>query len=144
MLTTARTLLTSPSALGNTDLPQTRQGVTDASLCPKQVRKSGLFCFVSNPATGASCGRCYILAEHVSDSVRAGRPCLGRGACSVFFCAPIPKQDRFPMIRFILSSRFLRFKYRLSSLAWRVFPLFMLAVIIVVALAPELLIAGVM
>ena len=48
------------------------------------------------------------------------------------------------MIRFILSSRFLRFKYRLSSLAWRVFPLFMLAVIIVVALAPELLIAGVM
>lgn len=48
--------------------------------------------------------------------VRLGRPCLGRGACSVFFCALIPKQDRCSMLRFFLSSRWTRFQYRLVSI----------------------------
>ena len=96
--------------------PLTTQGVTVAFPVPHTMEKSGDFCFVSKPSTGASCGRCYILTEHVLMFVRLRRPCVGRGACSVFFCAPIPKLHRCPMLRFFLSSRFLRLRYRLLSL----------------------------
>lgn len=48
--------------------------------------------------------------------VRLGRPCFGRGACSVFFYASIPKQSRCHMLRFFLSSRYLRLRHRLLSL----------------------------
>ena len=47
--------------------------------------------------------------------VRLGRPCFGRGACSVFFYASIPKQSRCHMLRFFLSSRYLRLRHRLLS-----------------------------
>lgn len=111
-----RSLLTLPGSFGNSGLPQTRQGVTDAFRVPHTLEKSGHFCFVSNPAGGVSSGRCYILTEHVLMFVRLRRPCLGRGACSVFFCALIPKQDRCSMFRFFLSSRWTRFQYRLVSI----------------------------
>lgn len=111
-----RSLLTLPDSFGNSGLPQTRQGVTDAFRVPHTLEKSGHFCFVSNPAGGVSSGRCYILTEHVLMFVRLRRPCLGRGACSVFFCALIPKQDRCSMLRFFLSSRYLRLRHRLLSL----------------------------
>ena len=104
-------LLTSAAPFGNAGLPQTTQGVADAFRVPHTLEKSGHFCFVSNPASGVPSGRCYILTEHVPMFVRLGRPCLGRGACSVFFCASIPKQDRFTMLRFFLSSRYLRLRY---------------------------------
>ena len=110
------TSLTSGRGFGNSDVPQTKQGVTDAFPVPHTVEKSGLFCFVSNIATGISCGRCYILTEHVPMIVRLGRPCFGRGACSVFFYASIPKQSRCHMLRFFLSSRYLRLRHRLLSL----------------------------
>ena len=110
-----RSLLTLPGSFGNSGLPQTRQGVTDAFRVPHTLEKSGHFCFVSNPAGGVSSGRCYILTEHVLMFVRLRRPCLGRGACSVFFCALIPKQDRCSMFRFFLSSRYLRLRHRLFS-----------------------------
>ena len=111
-----RSLLTSPVPFGNSDVPQTKQGVTDAFPVPHTMEKSGLFCFVSNIATGISCGRCYILTEHVPMIVRLGRPCFGRGACSVFFYASIPKQSRCHMLRFFLPSRYLRLRHRLLSL----------------------------
>lgn len=103
-------------ALWLSEGPQTKQGVTDAFPVPHTVEKSGHFCFVSNPASGVPSGRCYILTEHVLMFVRLRRPCFGRGACSVFFYASIPKQSRCHMLRFFLSSRYLRLRYRLLSL----------------------------
>lgn len=103
-------------ALWLSEGPQTKQGVTDAFPVPHTVEKSGHFCFVSNPASGVPSGRCYILTEHVLMFVRLRRPCFGRGACSVFFYASIPKQSRCHMLRFFLSSRYLRLRYRLVSI----------------------------
>lgn len=58
-----RSLLTLPGSFGNSGLPQTVEGVTDALSSPKLVQKSGHFCFCHQRATGVSCGRGYILAE---------------------------------------------------------------------------------
>ena len=49
-----RSLLTLPGSFGNSGLPQTKQGVTDAFPVPHTMEKNGLFCFVSNIATGLS------------------------------------------------------------------------------------------
>ncbi len=111
-----RSLLTSGQGFGNSDVPQINEGVTDAFPVPHTVEKSGHFCFVSNPASGVSSGRCYILTEHVLMFVRLRRPSLSRGACSVFFCVQNPKSMRFHMLRFFLSSRYLRLRHRLLSL----------------------------
>lgn len=110
-----RSLLTSGRGFGNADVPQINEGVTDAFPVPHTVEKSGHFCFVSNPASGVSSGRCYILTEHVLMFVRLRRPSLSRGTCSVFFCVQNPKSMRFHMFRFLLSSRWTRFQYRLVS-----------------------------
>lgn len=60
--------------------------------------KSGLFCFVSIPATGASCERRYILAERRPVSARTGGLALAGERRSAFFCAfKIPKQSRYSM-----------------------------------------------
>lgn len=60
--------------------------------------KSGLFCFVSIPATGASCERRYILAERRPVSARTGGLALAGERRSAFFCAfKIPKQSRCSM-----------------------------------------------
>lgn len=103
-------------ALWLSEGPQINEGVTDAFPVPHTVEKSGHFCFVSNPASGVPSGRCYILTEHVLMFVRLRRPSLSRGACSVFFCVQNPKSMRFPMLRFFLSSRWIRFQYRLVSI----------------------------
>lgn len=57
--------LTRARCLGQTELPQTVRGVTDAFRMPHMQEKSGLFCFVSIPATGVSCERCSILTGHL-------------------------------------------------------------------------------
>lgn len=60
--------------------------------------KCGLFCFVSIPATGASCERRYILAERRPVSARTGGLALAGERRSAFFCAfKIPKQSRCSM-----------------------------------------------
>lgn len=60
--------------------------------------KCGLFCFVSIPATGVSCERCYILAERRPVSARTGGLALAGERRSAFFCAfKIPKQSRCSM-----------------------------------------------
>ena len=58
-------LLTCARCLGQTELPQTVRGVTDAFRMPHMQEKSGLFCFVSIPATGVSCERRSILTGHL-------------------------------------------------------------------------------
>ena len=88
--------LTSSPCLGNSDLPQ-NVGRRSRRLCrAPHGEKSGFSCFVSNPATGASCGRCYILTGHVLMFVRLRRPCVGRGACPVFFCAHFQNNTGVP------------------------------------------------
>lgn len=57
--------LTRARCLGQTELPQTVRGVTDAFRMPHMQEKSGLFCFVSIPATGVSCERRSILTGHL-------------------------------------------------------------------------------
>lgn len=60
--------------------------------------KCGFFCFVSIPATGASCERRYILAERRPVSARTGGLALAGERRSAFFCAfKIPKQSRCSM-----------------------------------------------
>lgn len=58
-------LLTCARCLGQTELPQTVRGVTDAFRMPHMQEKSGLFRFVSIPATGVSCERRSILTGHL-------------------------------------------------------------------------------
>lgn len=90
--------LTNARRMWEAGLPLTRQGVADAFAVPHTVKRAVVIVFASHPASGLSSGRGYILAEHVPMFVRLGRPCLGRGACSVFFCAlKTLKQDRYPM-----------------------------------------------
>ena len=115
-----RSLLTLPGSFGNSGLPQTVEGVTDALSSPKLVQKSGHFCFCHQRATGVSCGRGYILAEQ-RPGVRETPAALHwpGSVVSAFFCAQLPKQCRCHMLRFFLSSRFLRFRYRLQFLAER-------------------------
>lgn len=61
--------------------------------------KCGLFCFVSIPATGASCERRYILAERRPVSARTGGLAWAGERRSAFFCAvKIPKPSRCFMI----------------------------------------------
>lgn len=109
-------LLTSPVPFGNAGLPQTVEGVADALSSPKLVQKSGHFCFCHQRATGASCGRGYILVEQRPD-VRETRAAFdGPGSVVLPFFVPFPlKPSRFPMLRFLLSSRWTRFQYRLVS-----------------------------
>ena len=52
---------------------------------------------------------------------------------SVFFCTPIPKPDRCIMLRFFLSSSFLRLRYRLNSLAERLASILPLAAVFFMA-----------
>lgn len=67
LLRTAERLraLTRARCLGQTELPQTVRGVTDAFRMPHMQEKSGLFCFISIPATGVSCERRSILTGHL-------------------------------------------------------------------------------
>ena len=70
--------------------------------------KSGFSCFCHQRATGASCGRGYILADQRPVSVRTGGLARAGERCFAFFCVQIPKSSRFFMIRFFLSSRSIR------------------------------------
>ena len=66
--------------------------------------KCGLFCFVSIPATGASCERRYILAERRPVSARTGGLTLAGERRSAFFYVQFPKQGRCFMISTILAA----------------------------------------
>ena len=112
-----RSLLTSLVPFGNAGLPQTTQGVADAFRVPHTLEKSGHFCFCHQLATGVPCGRGYILAEQRPD-VRETQAALCRPGSVVlpFFCALQPlKLHRCSMLRFFLSSRYLRLRHRLFS-----------------------------
>ena len=99
------------------NLPQTVEGVADALSSPKLVQKSGHFCFCHQRATGASCGRGYILAEQRPGVRETPAAFDGPGSVVLPFFVPSPlKPSRFPMFRFFLSSRYLRLRHRLLSL----------------------------
>lgn len=104
--------LTSPVCFGNAGLPQNRvRRNRRLYLSPQFGKKCGLSCFVSKPATGASCGWCYILAGQRPVSVRTGGLTRAGERCPAFFCTQPPKPCRFPMLRFFLSSRYLRLRH---------------------------------
>mgnify|MGYP000548482471 CR=1 FL=1 len=102
-------------ALWFSGLPQTERGVTDAFPVPHTMEKSGFFCFVSNPASGVPSGRCYILTGHVQYP-RGLAASFGPGSVFRLFLCPNPKPKEAPMLRFFLSSRYLRLRHRLLSL----------------------------
>lgn len=89
--------LTHTLALGMVKVPNKAR--RNRRLCrAPHGEKCGLFCFVSIPATGASCGRRYILAERRPVSARTGGLALAGERRSAFFCAfKIPKQSRCAM-----------------------------------------------
>jgi hypothetical protein len=109
-------LLTSGRGFGNAGLPQTVEGVADALFSPKLVQKSGHFCFCHQRATGASCGRGYILAGQRPGVRETPAAFDGPGSVVLPFFVPSPlKNVEVPMFRFLLSSRWTRFQYRLVS-----------------------------
>lgn len=70
--------------------------------------------------------------------VRLRRLYLGRGALFRLFLFPIPKLSRWLMLRFLLSSRGLRLRYRLVSLAERSFSVLLLASILLAGFVAQL------
>ena len=114
--------LTSAAPFGNSGVPQTVIGVSVASPCPKQEEKSGVSCFLPplHPLAFMGLWDCgYILAEQRPD-VRETQAAYHRpGSVVLPFFVPNPKTVRCVVLRFFLSSRFLRLRYRLNSLAER-------------------------
>lgn len=142
-----RSLLTLPGSFGNTGLPQTVQGLTDASPVPHTVEKNGHICFCQQAARGVSSGWFRYWRNNVLMFVRLRRLCTGRGALfPPSFFIQFPKLYRCIMLRFFLSSRFLRLRYRLSSLFTRsIYKAAMVALfglLLAVSLLPELFLAG--
>lgn len=82
--------LTRARCLGQTELPQTVQGVTDAFTVPHAVKRAVFFL----PAIRERCTLCavlYIGGSNVRVFVRPRRPCTGRGALfPPFFISLIP------------------------------------------------------
>ena len=110
-----RSLLTSGRGFGNADVPQNRmRRIRRLYHSPQFGKKCGLSCFVSNPASGVSSGRCYILTGHVQYPRGLAASFWPGSVFRLFLCSN-PKQNEVPMFRFLLSSRWTRFQYRLVS-----------------------------
>ena len=77
--------------------------------------------------------------NNVRVSVRPRRPCKGRGALFRLFLFPNPKPCRWLMLRFLLSSRGLRLRYRLLSILERAVSVLFLAGIMSVGIFGQFL-----
>lgn len=123
-MNTAATLpLTFSPWLGNSGLPRNSARRSRRLCRAPHDEKSGFSCFLPplRPLAFMGLWDCgYILAER-RPGVRETPAALHwpGSVVSAFFCTPIPKQCRCIMLRFLLSSRFLRLRYRLNSLAER-------------------------
>lgn len=114
--------LTSAAWLGNSELPNYVRRSRRLCRAP-HVEKSGFSCFLPplHPLAFMGLWGCgYILAENnVLMFARLRRPYVSRGALFPPFFVPNPQLRRCIMLRFFLSSHFLRLRYRLQSLAER-------------------------
>ena len=144
--------LTFSAWLGNSELPQNRLGVSVAFAVPHTTKRADFL---------VSCHSCTLWPSwafgiavtywrnNVLMFVRLRRPYRAGERCSAFFCFPIPKPVWCIMLRFFLSSRFLRFRYRLSSFLvvltrsiGKAALVAFLGVLLAICAAPELFLAG--
>lgn len=114
--------LTFSAWLGNSELPQNRLGVSVAFAVPHTTKRADFL---------VSCHSCTLWPSwafgiavtywrnNVLMFVRLRRPSRAGERCSAFFCAQSQNRLRCVVLRFLLSSRFLRLRYRLNSLAER-------------------------
>ena len=114
-------LLTSAPILGNLSFPKSNKACRSLRQRPTLEKRAAFSVSATERKRAVSpvgCG--YILAEQ-RPGVRETPAALHwpGSVVSAFFCTPIPKQCRCIMLRFLLSSRFLRLRYRLNSLAER-------------------------
>ena len=130
--------LTSGPSFDHTKAPQ-NSARRSRRLChtPLCGKKSGFSCFLPplRPLAFLGLWGCgYILAEQ-RPGVRETPAALHwpGSVVSAFFCAQLPKQCRCHMFRFFLSSRFLRFRYRLQFLAERSASVLVLAAVFFMA-----------
>lgn len=110
-----RSLLTSPVPFGNSDLPQINRGVTSAFSFPQGLGKVLSAYSAVEEAIVFGGLLSHIRQGATSSNREVWRLRLSRGAL------PLPSflslnQSRFPMLRFFLSSRCLRLRYRLLPL----------------------------
>lgn len=86
-----RSLLTLPGVFGDSGVPQTVIGVTDAFPVPHTAEKSSHICFCQQAARGVSSGWFRYWRDNVD--VRETQAAYHRpgSVVSAFFCAQIPK-----------------------------------------------------
>ena len=141
--------LTSAVPFGNSVVPQNRLGVSVAFAVPHTTKRADFL---------VSCHHCTLWPlwafgiavtywrNNVLMFVRLRRPSRAGERCSAFFCAQSQNRLRCVVLRFFLSSRFLRFRYRLSSFLTRSIRkaavVAFLGLMLAFSLAPELFIAG--
>ena len=128
--------LTFSAWLGNSELPQNRLGVSVAFAVPHTTKRADFL---------VSCHSCTLWPSwafgiavtywrnNVLMFVRLRRPCRAGERCSAFFCAQSQNRLRCVVLRFLLSSRFLRLRYRLNSLAERFASILTLAAVFFMA-----------
>lgn len=133
------TALTSGPSFGHAGVPNLVRRSRRLCHSPQSGEKSGFSCFLPPVRPLAflglqGCG--YILAEQRPDVRETQAALLEPGSVvSAFFCAQPSKSSRCIMLRFLLSSRFLRFRYRLQSLAERSASVLTLAAVFFMAFA---------
>lgn len=113
------TALTSGPSFGHAGVPNLVRRSRRLCHSPQSGEKSGFSCFLPplRPLAFLGLQGCgYILAEQRPDVRETQAALLEPGSVvSAFFCAQPSKSSRCIMLRFLLSSRFLRFRYRLVS-----------------------------
>lgn len=90
-----RSLLTLPGVFGDSGVPQTVIGVTDAFPVPHTAEKSSHICFCQQAARGVSSGWFRYWRDNVLMFVRLRRLITGRGALFPPFLCSNPKTVRF-------------------------------------------------
>lgn len=111
-----RSLLTLPVSCGFLDFPKDlERRIRRLCHSSQNGKKCGHSCFCQQPAIGAPYERRSILVEQRPVSVRTGGLSRAGERCSAFFCVQIPKTRGVFMLRFLFSSRWTRFQYRLVA-----------------------------
>lgn len=129
--------LTSAPWLGNSELPQNlARRIRRLCLSPRLAKRADFLvschhCTLWPTWAYWDCG--YILAEQRPGVRETPAALRGPGSVVLPFFVPNPKPRRCIMLRFLLSSRFLRLRYRLNSLAERLASILTLAAVFFMA-----------
>ena len=99
-----RSLLTLPGVFGDSGVPQTVIGVTDAFPVPHTAEKSSHICFCQQAARGVSSGWFRYWRDNVLMFVRLRRLIVGRGALFPPFFVLKSQNYEVPMFQFFLSN----------------------------------------